>query len=43
MLWLLLILVILAAAYVFRVPLLAKLTGQQPDRIRRALERRKRR
>jgi hypothetical protein len=43
MLWLLLILVILAVAYAFRVPLLAKLTGQQPDRIRRAMERRRRR
>jgi hypothetical protein len=42
MLWLLLVLVIVAVAYVFRVPLLAKLTGQQPDRIRRAIERRKR-
>lgn len=43
MLWVLLVLVIVAVAYAFRVPLLAKLTGQQPDRIRRAIERRKRR
>jgi hypothetical protein len=42
MLWLLLILVILATLYAFRVPLLAKLTGQRQDRVRRALERRKR-
>jgi F0F1-type ATP synthase membrane subunit b/b' len=42
MFWLLLVVVIVAALYVFRVPLLAKMTGQRQARVRRALERRKR-
>ena len=29
------------AAYKYRVPLLAKLTGQRPERIQRAIDRRK--
>ena len=41
MIWILLI-AIVVAAYVFRVPLLAKLLGQPEDRIRRQLERKKR-
>jgi hypothetical protein len=44
MFWFLVLLVVLAvAAYKFRVPLLAKLTGQSQSRIQQALERRKRR
>lgn len=38
---LLALVVIGVGAYVFRVPLLAKLTGQSPERIQRHLERRK--
>jgi hypothetical protein len=41
MLWLLLILIVLVVLFVYRVPILAKLTGQSPDRIKRALNRRK--
>ena len=39
---LLLVVAVVALAYVFRVPLLAKVLGQSQDRTRRALERRKR-
>lgn len=39
---LLLLLVGGVVAYRYRVPLIAKITGQKEDRIRRALERRKR-
>lgn len=40
----LVILVVLGVvAYRYRVPLIAKITGQKEDRIRRALEQRKRR
>lgn len=43
MFWFLVILVLVAVlAYKFRVPLLAKITGQSETRIRQALERRKR-
>ncbi len=41
MIWILLI-AIVVAAYVFRVPLLAKILGQPEDRIRRQIERKKR-
>ena len=44
MFWFLVLLVVLAVvAYKFRVPLLAKITGQSQSRIQQALERRKRR
>ena len=44
MFWFLVLLVVLAvAAYKFRVPLLAKITGQSQSRIQQARERRKRR
>ncbi len=39
--WILLILAVVAVAFYYRVPLLAKLLGQPEDRIRRSLERRK--
>lgn len=42
MLWLVLILAAVVAAYVFRVQILSKVLGQSEDRVRRALERRKR-
>ncbi len=42
MLWFLLIVVVLAAAWFFRVPLLAKLLGQPESRIRGQLNRKKR-
>lgn len=43
MFWFIVLLVVVAVvAYVFRVPLLAKITGQSEARIRQALERRKR-
>ncbi len=42
MLWLVLIFAAVVAAYVFRVQLLSKVLGQSEDRVRRALERRKR-
>ena len=38
----LLVLVAAVLAYRFRVPLLAKILGQSPERVRRPLERRKR-
>lgn len=38
----LLVLVAAVLAYRFRVPLLAKILGQSPERVRRQLERRKR-
>jgi hypothetical protein len=42
MFWFLVLVVVLAiAAYKFRVPLMAKLTGQPQSRIQRALDRRK--
>lgn len=41
MIWILLI-AIAVAAYVFRVPLLAKILGQPEERIRRQIERKKR-
>jgi len=42
MFWIILLLVALGVgAYVFRVPLLAKLTGQSPARIERHLNRKK--
>lgn len=40
--WLLLIVAVLVVAYVFRVQILSKVLGQSQDRVRRALERRKR-
>jgi len=44
MFWFLVLLVVLAVvAYKFRVPLLAKITGQSQTRIQQALDRRKRR
>jgi hypothetical protein len=44
MFWFLVLLVVLAVvAYKFRVPLLAKIMGQPESRVKRALERRKRR
>jgi hypothetical protein len=44
MVWLILflVLVVVVGGYVFRVPLLAKILGQSPDRVRGALGRRKR-
>lgn len=42
MLWFVLIVAALVAAYVFRVQILSKVLGQSEDRVRRALERRKR-
>ncbi|MDX6297176.1 MAG: hypothetical protein QOI51_1033 [Nocardioidaceae bacterium] len=39
---LLVIVVLAVGAYLFRVPLLAKLLGQSPSRVQRAIERRKR-
>ncbi|MFC6147805.1 MULTISPECIES: hypothetical protein [Mumia] len=41
MLWLLIIIAIVAAAYVFRVQLLSKVLGQDETRVRRMLDRRK--
>jgi hypothetical protein len=41
MLWILLIVVVAVVAYRFRVPLLAKLLGQDRSRIERQLNRRK--
>ncbi|GAA0953604.1 hypothetical protein GCM10009554_58190 [Kribbella koreensis] len=38
---LLVVVVVAVAAYKFRVPLIAKLTGQPQHRIQRAIERRK--
>lgn len=43
MLWILLVVVGLVLAYVFRVQLLSKVLGQPESRIRGQLERRKRR
>jgi len=40
--WILLIIALVAVAYVFRVTLLSKVLGQSESRTRRALERRKR-
>jgi hypothetical protein len=40
--WILLIIALVAVAYVFRVTLLAKVLGQSEARTRRALQRRKR-
>lgn len=40
MLWILLLVVVLA--YRFRVPLLAKVLGQSPERVQRQLQRRRR-
>lgn len=40
--WILLIIALVAVAYVFRVVLLSKVLGQSEARTRRALERRKR-
>jgi hypothetical protein len=44
MIWLILlvIVVVAVAAYIFRVPLMAKLLGQSQSRIQRNLDRRKR-
>jgi len=43
MLWILLAIIVVAVvAYMFRVPLLAKLLGQSQSRVQRAIERRKR-
>ena len=43
MLWILLVIIAVAvAAYIFRVPLLAKLLGQSESRVRSRIERRKR-
>lgn len=42
MIWFLLIVIVAVAAYVFRVPLLAKILGQPEERIRRQIERKKR-
>lgn len=42
MLWFVLIVAALVVAYVFRVQILSKVLGQSEDRVRRALERRKR-
>ncbi|MEU4197808.1 hypothetical protein AB0E69_38345 [Kribbella sp. NPDC026611] len=39
----LVIVVGVVAAYKYRVPLLAKLTGQRPERIQRAIDRKKNR
>lgn len=41
MLWLLIIVVAVVAAYAFRVQLLSKVLGQPEERVRRMLERRK--
>ena len=43
MLWILLIVAAVVAAYVFRVQLLSKVLGQPESRVRGHLERRKRR
>lgn len=44
MIWFLILLVVAAvAAYKFRVPLLARLTGQDEQRVQRALENKKKR
>jgi hypothetical protein len=43
MLWFLIIVAALAAAYVFRVQLLSKVLGQPEERVRRQLQQRKRR
>lgn len=40
--WLLVIVVVAVVLYVFRVQILSKVLGQSQDRVRRALERRKR-
>jgi hypothetical protein len=40
--WILLIAVIVAVLFVFRVTVLAKMMGQSESRVQRALERRKR-
>jgi hypothetical protein len=42
MIWLLLIVVAAVVLYKFRVPIIAKLTGQEPSRIERRLNQRKR-
>lgn len=42
MLWILLIIAAVVVAYVFRVQILSKVLGQSEDRVRRAIERRKR-
>jgi hypothetical protein len=42
MLWFLLIVVAAVVLYKFRVPIIAKLTGQEPSRIERRLNQRKR-
>jgi hypothetical protein len=42
MLWILLIVVAAVVLYKFRVPIIAKLTGQEPSRIERRLNQRKR-
>ncbi|WP_395657090.1 hypothetical protein [Nocardioides sp.] len=43
MLWILLLVVVLGVlAYRFRVPLLAKVLGQSPERVQRQLQRRRR-
>jgi hypothetical protein len=43
MLWILLAIIVVAVvAYMFRVPLLAKLLGQSQSRVQRTIERRKR-
>ncbi|MGH3447033.1 MAG: hypothetical protein ACRDQA_24375 [Nocardioidaceae bacterium] len=39
--WLLLVIVVAVVAYIYRVQILAKVLGQDQDRVRRALERRK--
>jgi hypothetical protein len=41
--WILLIAVILAVLFIFRVTVLAKMMGQSESRVQRALERRKQR
>lgn len=40
--WLLVLIVVAVVAYVFRVQILSKVLGQSEDRVRRAIERRKR-
>ncbi|HLR85634.1 MAG TPA: hypothetical protein VK059_11835 [Nocardioidaceae bacterium] len=42
MMWILLIIAAAVVVYVFRVQIMAKVLGQSEDRVRRALERRKR-
>jgi hypothetical protein len=41
MFWFLVLVAVVVVAYIFRVPLLAKILGQPEERIQRALDRRK--